>query len=241
MRRDHRPLWMKNIEGRYNRWYVDRYIRPRFDSVGKRLYIIHPKFFEPSGPRINVGDALYSIAMPDNPVRVSVWPSGELEASLTIGDNVLLSPGVRLTAGNSITVEDNVMFAANAYVTDADWHGIYARELPIGVSRPVLIKENAWICDSAIILKGVTIGRNAIVAAGAVVTRDVPDNAVVAGNPAQVVKQLDPEHAMSTRADMFNSPDFDFDRLVADLNKLELADNTLLGFLRAKFKPRIGD
>ncbi len=241
MRRDHRPLWMKNIEGRYNRWYVDRYIRPRFDSVGERLYIIHPKYFEPSGPRINVGDALYSIAMPDNPVRVSVWPSGELEASLTIGDNVLLSPGVRLTAGNSITVEDNVMFAANSYVTDADWHGIYARELPIGISRPVVIKENAWICDSAIILKGVTIGRNAIVAAGAVVTRDVPDNAIVAGSPAQVVKMLDPEHPMSTRADMFNSPDFDFDRLVADLNKLELTGNSLLGFLRAKFMPKVGD
>jgi len=241
MRRDHRPLWMKRVQGRYNSWYVDRYIRPRFDSCGERLYIINPKYFEPSGPRINVGDALYSIAMPDNPVRISVWPQSEHEASLTIGDNVLLSPGVRLTAGIDITVEDNVMFAANAYVTDADWHGIYARELPIGAARPVRIKENAWICDSAIILKGVTIGAHAIVAAGAVVSRDVPDYAIVAGNPAQVVKMLDPEHPMSTRANMFNNPDFDFDQLVRDLDKLELMGNSMLGFLRSKWKPKIGD
>ena len=54
----------------------------------------------------------------------------------------------------------------------------------------VTIKENAWICIGAIICPGVTIGKNAIVAAGAVVTKDVPDNVVVGGNPAKIIKKL---------------------------------------------------
>ena len=56
----------------------------------------------------------------------------------------------------------------------------------------VTIKENAWICIGAIICPGVTIGRNAVVAAGAVVTKDVPDNVVVGGNPARIIKNITP-------------------------------------------------
>ena len=55
----------------------------------------------------------------------------------------------------------------------------------------VTIKENAWICIGAIICPGVTIGRNAVVAAGAVVTKDVPDDVVVGGNPARIIKKID--------------------------------------------------
>lgn len=52
----------------------------------------------------------------------------------------------------------------------------------------VTLKEGAWICIGAILCPGVTIGKNAVVAAGAVVTRDVPDNAMVGGNPARILK-----------------------------------------------------
>ena len=55
----------------------------------------------------------------------------------------------------------------------------------------VVIEENAWIGIGAIICPGVTIGRNAVVAAGAVVTKDVPDNVVVAGVPAKIIKKID--------------------------------------------------
>ncbi len=51
-------------------------------------------------------------------------------------------------------------------------------------------KDNAWICMGAIICPGVTIGRNAVVAAGAVVTKDVPDDVVVGGNPARIIKHI---------------------------------------------------
>lgn len=241
MRRDHRPLWWKRIQSRMNDWYVNRYVVPSFDKIGPRRYIIHARYFDVSGRNITAGDALYAIAMPDNAIRLSVWPSGDGEPHLTIGDNVLFSPGTRVTAGLSITIDDNVMFAANSYVTDADWHGIYDRELPIGDAKPVHLKENCWIGDSATVLKGVTVGRHAIVAAKAVVTKDVPDYAIVAGNPARVVKMLDPEHPMGTRANVFDSPDFDFDQLAADLDKLELQGNTLRDYIRSKWKPTVED
>ena len=51
-------------------------------------------------------------------------------------------------------------------------------------------KDNAWICMGAIICPGVTIGKNAVVAAGAVVTKDVPDDVVVGGNPARIIKHI---------------------------------------------------
>ncbi|HEX8899049.1 MAG TPA: DapH/DapD/GlmU-related protein, partial [Chthoniobacterales bacterium] len=58
-------------------------------------------------------------------------------------------------------------------------------------SAPVIISDNVWIGMNAVILKGVTIGENSVVAAGAVVTKSVPANVVVAGNPAVITKQLD--------------------------------------------------
>lgn len=241
MRRDHRPLWWKRIESKLNDWYVNRFVVPSFDSIGPRRYIINARYFDVSGYNITAGDALYAIAMPDNAIRLSVWPSADKKPFLKIGNNVLFSPGTRVTAGMAITIEDNVMFAANSYVTDADWHGLYDRELPIGEAKPVVLKENCWIGDSATVLKGVTVGRHAIVAAKAVVTKDVPDYAIVAGNPAKVVKMLDPERPMGTRANVFDSPDFDFDKLAADLDKLELTGNTLLGYLRSKWKPTTED
>ena len=57
--------------------------------------------------------------------------------------------------------------------------------------KKVMIKKNAWICLGAIICPGVTIGENSVVSAGAVITKDVPDNALVGGNPAKVIKLLD--------------------------------------------------
>ncbi len=58
------------------------------------------------------------------------------------------------------------------------------------VLKPILIKQNAWIGAAATILPGVTIGENSVVAAGAVVSKDVPDNTIVAGIPAKIIKSL---------------------------------------------------
>ena len=79
------------------------------------------------------------------------------------------------------------MIAHGAYISDADWHGIYDRAKPVGTTKPVFIKDNVWIGDSAIICKGVTIGKNSIIGAGSVVTKDVERHSLIVGNPGRHV------------------------------------------------------
>ncbi len=99
------------------------------------------------------------------------------------------------------------MLANGAYITDSDWHGLYDRINRADQATPVCLGHNVWVGDHATVLKGVTIGDNSVVAAGAVVTQDVPANTVVAGNPARVVKTLDPDEPRYTRADLYADPD----------------------------------
>ncbi|OPY92501.1 MAG: Maltose O-acetyltransferase [Syntrophaceae bacterium PtaU1.Bin231] len=132
------------------------------------------------------------------------------------------------------------MFASGAFVTDSDWHGIYDRSLPVGNSAPVRIGNNVWVGDSAIVCKGVSIGDNSIVGAGAVVLKDVPANAIVGGNPAEIVKYLDPGEPVRTRADWYADPD----PLVAQFDRLDreqMKGNTWIGWFRTVLFPRKGD
>lgn len=97
-------------------------------------------------------------------------------AGLKIGNNVYLNRNCILVARESIVLEDGVTVGPNCCVYDHD-HDIHNRG---GfVTKPVVIKKNAWIGAGCIILKGVTIGENAVVAAGSVVAKDVPNNATL--------------------------------------------------------------
>jgi len=107
---------------------------------------------------------------------------------VTIGKNVYINSNALLMARGGITIEDNVMIAANAQIISNN-HDPY--DLHILTCKPVVIKESAWIGAGATILPGVCIGKHAIVGAASVVTKDVPDYAVVVGSPAKVVKELD--------------------------------------------------
>jgi len=112
---------------------------------------------------------------------------------------IILEPGCGLN-GTSITARSktirigkNAMFGPDCMVVDSDFHDPWPphlRKTNPGFHRDagVDIGENVWIGSRAIILKGVTIGANAIIAAGSVVTRSVPEHALAAGNPARVVK-----------------------------------------------------
>ncbi len=127
------------------------------------------------------------------------------------------------------------MIAHGAYISDADWHGIYDRAEPVGKTKPIKFEDNVWIGDSAIICKGVTIGKNSIIGAGAVVTKNVPKNSVFAGNPAKLVKKLDQED-FNTRKDFFSDPKklaHDFDML----DRYSLKSNTFLNWLKSIFFP----
>ena len=105
-----------------------------------------------------------------------------------IGRNCSILNNVLFMAAGGVTIGDGVMIAANAQLITNN-HDEHERWKLI--CAPIEIKRNAWVGAGATILPGVTVGENAIVAAGAVVTKDVPDNAVVAGIPAKVIKYID--------------------------------------------------
>ena len=105
-----------------------------------------------------------------------------------IGNNVFINSNSLLMARGGITIEDDVMIAANVQLLSNN-HDEYDRQ--VLTCKPIHIKKGAWIGAGASILPGVTIGENAIVGAGAIVTKDVGDCEVAVGIPARVVKTLD--------------------------------------------------
>lgn len=106
---------------------------------------------------------------------------------LRIGDRVFINSGSTVISVREITIGDDVALANEVYVMDSNSHGVEGRP---HVEAPVHIGAGTWVGARAIILPGVTIGKRVVVAAGAVVTRDVPDDVLVAGNPARVIRPL---------------------------------------------------
>ncbi len=231
MRRDHRPYFIKKIWFKLLKLYVDHFLKPQLDGLGKNSYIVKPWYIEIFGGPVSIGDNITLLASSDKRTRLTVWSDKKDIPGIRIGDHVLISPGVRISAAQDITIGDNCMIASGAYITDSDWHGIYDRSLPPDTAYPVRLENNVWIGDSAIICKGVTIGENSIVGAGAVVSSDIPANSIAVGNPARVVKTLDPDRKIITRKDRFG--DIDLINMNLDIHERELLkDNTIIGWLK---------
>ncbi len=269
MRKDHRPFWLKRSQARFADWYAERYLRPQFQHMGKGPTVLKPWCISVFGYNIRLGDYPTIIAEPFAKVHLVSWAQkdfkdlseilhngnsekeapGATEAKdlnwqgmglIDIGDYALICPGVRIQAATHIRVGAGVMMAQGAYITDADWHGLYDRCLPVGKTAPVVIGDNAWIGDHAIVCKGVTIGENSVIGAGSVVTRDIPKNSIAAGNPAQVVRELDPGRPVTGRECMFR--EFDAVRRMLDKADREChGKNTLAGWMRALLFPRNDD
>ena len=132
---------------------------------------------------ISIGDDLKAYAAPI-PARISAGPEGSVE----LGNGVFVNYGVEIYAARSVTIGDNVHIADLAAIYDTDFHQLEeGAEVRVAA---VKIGADAWIGRQAIVLPGVTIGDHAVVAAGSIVTKDVPARTLVAGNPASVKRQL---------------------------------------------------
>lgn len=236
MRKDLRPWWLKKLYLRFRHWYTEFYLRPECAALGPHHTVMKPWYVNISGNNIHIGRCFTAIGEPSHRVEIGVWGRAEGEGRIEIGDCVLMSPGSRISASDEIIVGDGTMFANGAYVTDSDWHTLYDRTERDPTPTPVKIGRNVWLGDHATVLKGVTIGDNAVVAARAVVTRDVPANVVVAGNPARVVKELDVERGFVTRMDYFADPE-ELARFFAAINAEVLAGNSLWRWLWAVIYP----
>jgi maltose O-acetyltransferase len=113
-------------------------------------------------------------------------------ARILIGDNNSLSNNVSLVAMGAITIGSHCLIGDQVCIFDCDFHEISPTQRLSGVGpiKPVLIGDNVWIGSRVMVLKGVTIGENSVVAAMSVVTKSIPPNSLAAGNPAKVIRSV---------------------------------------------------
>lgn len=240
MRRDQKPYGLKRLLGIFENRWTEHFIRPQLDHFGAGCMIMKPWYFKLYGPGISLGEAVHVVTAKDRTVRLTTWSHDEGEGCIEVQDYALLCPGVRIDSATSVVIGQSTMLAAGVYITDADWHGIYDRPRPIGQTQAVILGANVWVGDGAIVCKGVEVGDNTIIGAGAVVTKSLPANVIAAGNPASVVKHLDTERNMVTRADLLAN----HVSLTQDVNLLDQAlrkNNTWWNWLRSAIAPNQQD
>jgi acetyltransferase-like isoleucine patch superfamily enzyme len=139
-------------------------VRARFSElIGKTVddsFLLIPPFYTTGGAEITVGRNVFVNQ------NCTFYDLGGLD----IGDDVMIGPNVSLiTSGHPIEPS--------------------ARRASV-IARPIVIERNVWIAAGAIVIGGVTVGENSVVAAGSVVTRDVPPNSLVGGNPARLIRSI---------------------------------------------------
>lgn len=123
----------------------------------------------------------------DESLHVNLPLHTDFGRHIRIGKRVFINSAVMLTDLGGITLEDDVLIGPRANIISVN-HPTDPTERRGVIVKPVVIKKNAWIGAGATILAGVTVGENAIVAAGSVVTKDVPANCIVGGVPAKIIK-----------------------------------------------------
>lgn|GEM_PF-2380668 len=148
------------------------------DQVGSRARVLGRPVVD--GTDMQVGDD-FKIWSAHRKTLVSGW------GRIRFGDRCFVNVGTTIISVVEITVGDDVAFANDVYVMDSDSHGVEGRAHREAAVR---IGDGCWIGARAMILPGVTLGKRVLVAAGSVVTRDVPDDCLVAGNPARVIRSL---------------------------------------------------
>lgn len=110
--------------------------------------------------------------------------------NIRVGRNVFINHACTFMDRGGITIEDNVLIGPKVNLITIN-HPLDPAKRQSTISTPIVIKKNAWLGAGAMILPGVTVGENSIVSAGAIVTKDVPPNTVVAGVPAKMIKKIE--------------------------------------------------
>lgn len=178
--------------------FVDQF--EGIDSIGfgcrisKSISIWRRGSLNKESPKINIQSDV--ILFPN--VRIILPNESEFESfdeylktGVYIGNKVIVNVGTYLSGEGGLKIEDEVLIGANACILtgghdiDGNNESIYHNSL---TNKPVQISKGAWLGAACVVLPGCSIGKGAVVAAGAVVTKDVPDFAVVAGNPARILR-----------------------------------------------------
>jgi acetyltransferase-like isoleucine patch superfamily enzyme len=239
VRTENRPYFIRQIKSKFSEFYTRHFLIPQFDKVGDGLNVTGPWEVEVWGAGVELGKKVHLRASKGAMIRFATWQNGDRQGRITLGDYVLISPGNHIIASEHIEIGNNTMIASNCYISDSDWHDTYDRTAELDKHAPIKIGENAWLGARVMVSKGVSIGNNSIIAAGSVVVSDIPDNVIAGGNPAKVIKQLDPNGPFRKREALLEDPGLDQE--MENLARYILRNNTVWSWLRVKVWPTKAD
>jgi len=143
------------------------------------VYKLNNFLLKQIGSKVGIDLKIFSILGIENPTGIS------------IGDNVWISKNVALYAYNGITIGNNVIIAKDVSLISSDHQylsNIKINKQKMQTGKPIIIGDDVWIGEKAIILKSVNIGNGCVIGAGSVVTKSIPPFSIVAGNPARIIK-----------------------------------------------------
>ncbi len=170
---------------RYIRWARKLGSHEGRFMLGERVEINNPQCLH-LGKNVGIGD--YAFFLP-----VIMYNGHSYKPSIVIGEGTWIGKRCSIASIEKVEIGKHVLFAGYVHITDHS-HGYEDITQPIGpqtliTKGPVIIEDDCWLGFSCEILSGVHIGKHCVVAARAVVTKDVPPYSIVAGNPARIVKQ----------------------------------------------------
>jgi len=169
--------------------YYENIMRYRCKELGKNFMLFGEIPFMEGDGDIHIAD---NVTMYGKIVMFTSFDVHE-DSRITIGKNSVIGFGVQFRVAKQISIGENCMIGSGVRINDTDGHPIHTERTRehTGLTpediKPVIIEDDAWIGENATLLKGVTIGRGSIVSTGSVVTKSVPPNKIVMGNPSRVV------------------------------------------------------
>lgn len=177
------------------RKFYSSYIKLRIRKVGKKFSVSYPINLI-GGDYIEIGENVFFFSR----IRLEAYSRHNnfyFTPYIFIGNNVSINYDCHIGAINKIVIEDNVLIGSKVLITDHSHGEITSESLLLPPSDrklyskgPVVIRQNVWIGEGVAILPGVEIGENSIIGANSVITKNVPPNCVVGGNPARILKKI---------------------------------------------------
>lgn len=185
--------------------YIVKFLnRIKFNKLSKKVELVgnNQKFYRGANVSLTQGSNYKDIKIHDN-VRLYGSITSCNGGKIIIGSYAHIGPNTKIACLNSVTIGAFSGIGSNVSIIDNNYHptnpsdrkimrqtseGSFERSWIHSDSLPIILGENVWIGENARVCKGVSIGDNAIIAANSVVTKNVPANAIAAGNPAKIVK-----------------------------------------------------
>lgn len=172
--------------------YICTVVKLKLNSVKFHCKVFGNGFYINNLGNIFLGKRVYLNSFPDGSSYRTGLSTYFPEAEIRIGNNCYLN-GTIIHCNEKITIGNNCMFGPGTVICDNDSHKVvinYMDRISGAVSKPIIIENNVWVGMNCLILKGVILGSNSIIAAGSLVTKDVLPDSLYGGHPAVFIKKL---------------------------------------------------